>query len=253
MEDIIFYFCMLHSGNWLKIYRSIERKEKIDDELLAEFKAKNKTAYITLLSDYYPEELKHCVNPPYILFYRGDLSLLRNEKKLAIVGTRNPSPYGVQMTKILTGELVDSDYTIVSGLAKGIDAYAHKEALYYKGKTIAIVANGLDVRYPHSNSPLYDQIIENGLLLSEYPDGVEPTKDKFYLRNRLIAALSVGTVVTEAFKNSGTLITIRHALEMNKEIFCVPTHAGENSVCNQMIKQGAKLTETAQDILDELN
>ncbi len=236
----------------MKIYRSISKRERMDEQKLMEFKEKNKTPYITLFSSEYPIEFQHSCNPPYILFYKGNINILKESRKIAVVGTRNPSPYGVQMTKVLVNELVSNNYVIISGLAKGIDAYAHKEALYNNGLTIAVVANGLDICYPKSNEDLFAKIGESGVIISEYPDGVVPTKDKFGLRNRLIAGLSVGTLVTEAFNNSGTLITMRYALEMNKEVFCVPTHAKENSVCNQMIKQGAKLVETIDDVLEEL-
>ena len=248
MRDIVFYFVMLHHGDWNKIYQSIKNKERIDEVKLEEFKRINKRPYLTLLDADYPDCLKRVERPPYLLFYEGDLSLLKEEKRLTVVGTRKMSSYGQQMTASLVRDLVSEGFTIISGLACGVDGVAHRTALANSGKTIAVVANGLDIKYPFSNRELYQEIAEKGLILSEYPDGVPAEPLSFHFRNRLVAGLGQAVLVTEAYYRSGTLITVRHALEQGKDVYCVPARADEKSVCNKLIRDCAYLVEEAKDI-----
>ena len=247
-DDIIFYFVMLHKGNWNAIYDSIRRKEKIDEDKLEEFRRQNNSPYITLLSDDYPESLKRINKPPYLLFYKGDLSLLKNERIIAAVGTRRMSSYGKLMAKRFIPGLVKKKYVIVSGLAKGIDAEVHRLTLNGGGKTIGVIANGLDICYPQCNADIYDGIGKNGLIITEFPNGVNAEPLSFQGRNRLISGLAKGVLVIEAYQRSGTLITVRHAIEQGKEIYCVPDRLNTGSICNHLIKEFACLVEDPNDI-----
>ena len=209
--------------------------------------------YITLLDDNYPKRLKSIYKPPFVLFYKGNINLLSTCNKLiGVVGSRNNSKYGEKATESIVKELVSQNIVIVSGLAKGIDAISHTTCLAQGGATIAVLANGLKINYPFRNACLQEEIGTKGLLLTEYPDFVESNKEQFPKRNRIIAGLSDAILVTEARKKSGSMITVARALEMGKDIFCVPHLIWCDSGCNSLIKEGAKLVENANDILVEL-
>lgn len=251
MDDILLYFSYIFNGDWLKIYDSIKNKIPVDYEKLEVIKGSIKSKYVTILSSDYPEELKLIDCPPYVLYYRGNYDLLKNKNKISVIGSRNSTPYGESMTKLLVSDLVAKEFVIVSGSARGIDSIAHQAALDLGGGTIAIVAQGIDIVYPKENKNLYESIELKGLIISEYPDGSQPVKSNFPYRNRLIAALCKGILVVEAKVRSGTMITVRYGLSYNKEVFCVPNVANIDSGCNLLIKQGAKLTEKIDDILEE--
>lgn len=252
MEEVLLYFSLLHRGDWFKIFNSIKNKDKFDKDRFKQLKADVKSNYVTILSTNYPASFRSLEQPPYVIFYQGNYSLVNHLKKIAVVGSRLSSEYGVGVTKKLTADLIQENYLIVSGLAKGIDAVAQQVALSLNGLTIGIVGQGIDLPYPKENGELYQLVINKGLIISEYPDGVAPSKINFPSRNRLIASLSNGIVITEAKINSGTLTTVRHGLNYGKDIFCVPYPIGESSACNILIKQGAKLIETVNDIIEEL-
>jgi len=211
---------------------------------------------ITILDENYPKLLKEIYDPPPILYVRGHF-LSQDEKALAIVGTRMPTPYGQQAASHLAGQIAQAGLTIVSGLARGIDTLAHLAALQNKTRTVAVVGSGIDEAtiYPPSNRKLAQQISENGAVVSEYPIGCPALKHHFHARNRVISGLSLGALIIEAKEKSGALITARHALEQNREVFGLPgpiysqTSAGPNN----LIKMGAKLVSSTQDILEELN
>lgn len=247
MRDVLLYFSLIHQGDWKKIYTSIAQKESIDKALLAKFKQQLKYSYITILDGDYPSSLKQVVYPPYLLYYSGDISLLSQSKKIAVIGSREASDYGLVMTKSLTTEMVQEGYIVVSGGAKGIDICAQRTCLEIGGKTIAIVGHGLNHYYPYENRAILQQIHKHGLVLSEYPPHTLPQKHHFPARNRLIAGLVDAVVVVEAKVKSGSLITVKHALDIGKDIYCVPYRANENSACNELIKQGAILMETWLD------
>ena len=247
-QDILFYFAFFHQGDWNKIYESIRNKERVDEEKLAHFKEINHYSYITLLDKDYPEGLKQVYMPPYVLFYEGDLNLLKSEKRIAVIGTRKMTDYGEEMTEFFVNGLVKKDYVIVSGLAKGIDGKAHRVCLEKEGKTIGVVANGLDICYPLSNQKLYQEIASKGLIISEYPQGVEAEPISFHFRNRIVAAISNSVLVIEAYAHSGTLITVRFALEMGRDVYCLPDQVGKGSICNKLIKDMAYLVDSIDDI-----
>jgi DNA processing protein len=252
MEEVLLYFSLLHCGDWFKIFNSIKNKDKFDKERFNQLKLKLKSNYVTILSSNYPTSFRSLEQPPYVIYYRGNYSLINHLQRIAVVGSRLSTDYGVMVTKKLTSDLIKENYLIISGLAKGIDAVAQEAAISLNGLTIGIVAQGIDLPYPKENSELYQLVINKGLILSEYPDGVSPSKINFPSRNRLIATLSNGIVITEAKINSGTLTTVRHGLNYGKDIFCVPYPIGESSACNILIKQGAKLIESVSDIIEEL-
>ncbi|MDN5275928.1 MAG: hypothetical protein JWN33_577 [Candidatus Saccharibacteria bacterium] len=193
--------------------------------------------------------------PPIKFFYSGTLPEDR-VTSVAIVGTRKPTPYGREVTYQLAYDLAKQGVVIISGLALGIDGIAHKAALDAGGRTIAILANGLDTIYPSTHRSLAQSIIEKGgAILSEYDIGVEPRVYQFLARNRIVAALSDAVIVTEAAARSGTMATVAHALEQNKEIFAIPGNITSpmSSGCNTILKQGAHVLTSADDVLEILS
>lgn len=203
-------------------------------------------------SKWYPDKLKNISDPPKVLFCLGNLELL-NAKSIAIIGSRDYSAYGERATKEFSYNLAKNDICIVSGLAKGIDAFAHKGCLSAGGKTIAVLGNGLDIIYPKENEKLFYRIIENdGLVISEYPLGTKPKKQHFPARNRIISGLSDGVLVIEARKNSGTNITVDFALEQGKDVFVIPgnIYSKTSDGTNFLITEGAIPVLTYKDILN---
>lgn len=201
----------------------------------------------------YPKQLLEINDPPYALFYIGDTDYL-NQTQLAMVGSRTPTAAGKQIAENFAQHLSDAGITITSGLAHGIDTACHRGALKGLAGSVAVVANGLHTIYPKSNTKLAEAISKKGCLISESPVGTDPHKGLFPKRNRIISGLSIGTLVTEAAINSGSLITTRHAMEQGREVFAIPgsIHNPLSKGCHQLIKSGAKLVETASDILEEL-
>jgi DNA processing protein len=211
-------------------------------------------ATVTLADDTYPALLRHIIDPPLALFYRGDLSLL-TRPGLAIVGSRRASPYAINVAELLARQLSPPGLTIVSGLALGVDCASHTAALDCGGTTIAVLGTGIDVIYPRANRPLFRRIAEQGLIVTEFPPGAPPRPEHFPIRNRIISGLSHGTVIVEATSRSGSLITARMAAEQGREVFAVPgsIFSPGSEGTNRLIQYGAKLVHDAQDVLDELS
>lgn len=202
----------------------------------------------------YPARLREIANPPPVLFIHGQRALL-NDPQLAIVGSRNPSPVGTRNASEFAEALAQVGLVITSGMALGIDAAAHQGAMRAdSGATIAIAATGLDRVYPARHRELAGQITENGALVSEFPIGTRPMAGHFPRRNRLISGLSLGVLVVEAARQSGSLVTARLAMEQGREVFAIPgsIHNPLAKGCHQLIQQGGKLVESAHDILEEL-
>lgn len=208
---------------------------------------------LTFYDHLYPPLLREIPDPPPVLFVSGNLELLTS-LQLAIVGSRNPSPVGKEMAHEFSANLGQVGLTITSGLALGIDAAAHRGALDAHTPTLAVTGTGLDQVYPARHQTLARQIAESGTLVSEYAPGTPPLAENFPRRNRIISGLSLGTMVVEAALHSGSLITARLALEQGREVFAVPgsIHNPLSRGCHQLIRQGAKLVETIQDIIEEL-
>ena len=214
----------------------------------------NKIISITTYDKKYPEKLKNIYDKPCVLYAKGNLDLL-NEKSVAIVGSRDCTDYGKNTAKQLAYNLAKNNICIVSGLAKGIDKYAHIGALEANGNTIAVIGNGLDYIYPYENKNLYELILrKNGLIITEYIIGTKPNRMNFPARNRIISGLSDGIVVVEAGKKSGSLITAEFGMEQGKEVFAVPGNIDSpNSVgTNELIKDGANIVLDYTDILNFL-
>jgi DNA processing protein len=208
---------------------------------------------ITLHDAAYPSLLKNIPDPPPLLFVHGSLAALRSHQ-LAIVGSRNPSTVGKTIAGQFAQTLVHCGLSITSGLALGIDAASHRGALAANGTTLAVAGTGPDKIYPATNKRLACEIIEHGALVTEFPPGTAAQAHHFPRRNRIISGMSVGTLVVEAAIHSGSLITARAALEQGREVFAIPgsIHNPLARGCNALIRQGAKLVETAQDILEEI-
>ena len=210
--------------------------------------------FITIKDDVYPECLKEISNPPLKLYYKGNLDLLKEERLIAVVGTRNPSSYGKLCCEYMVKKMSHANITIVSGFAKGIDSIAHKTSLLTDGKTIAVIASGLDIVYPASNLSLYREIEEKGLILSEYEAGVKPFKSNFPQRNRIIAGLSKGTIVVESKDRGGSLITADLALEFNRDVYAVPgdVFSEYSKGCNNLIRDArAKSLSNINELLED--
>ena len=209
---------------------------------------------ITLADTTYPRELLETADPPLLLYLLGDVRLLAHPRKVAVVGSRNPTPQGVLNARDMSGALAGAGVCVVSGLALGVDGAAHEGALDVGGATIAVVGTGLDRVYPSRHRALAHRIAASGLVVSEFGLGTSPAASNFPKRNRIIAGLSQGTLVVEAALASGSLITARLAADMGREVFAIPgsIHATQAKGCHALIRQGAKLVESAQDVLEDL-
>lgn len=220
--------------------KEIEAAAKLDCELL------------TLASEAYPPLLKEIPDPPLVLYVRGDAKAL-SRHAVAVVGTRRPTAYGLQVARRLARDLAERQLVIVSGLARGIDSAGHHGALEAGGKTVAVLGSGVDVIYPRENQRLGDKIMASGAVISEFPLGTSPKPENFPIRNRIISGLSLGVLIVEAAEYSGSLITARLASEQNREVFAVPGNitSAQSFAPNHLIKQGAKLVDQWMDVVEE--
>lgn len=227
----------------------MERYIRIDDKvLMEEFKEFDS---ISIMDPEYPEELLWMHNPPVLLFYSGNIDLLKHPK-IAVVGSRSCSRTGIQSVEKIINEL-NNELIVVSGLAKGIDAAAHYAAIRNGGKTIGVIGTGLDVFYPRSNKQLQKYMSGSHLVLTEYGPGQSPQKHHFPERNRIIAGLSRAVIVAEARMRSGSLITCERAMEEGRDVFAIPGSIldGRSDGCHHLIQEGAKLVTSGKDVLDE--
>jgi DNA processing protein len=208
-------------------------------------------AALTIRDTRFPRRLGEISDPPLVLYYAGKIDIL-NEPSVSIVGARKPTPYGRAVAEKLAVDLSAKGVVVVSGLARGIDSVAHWGALR-GGQTIAVLGSGLDMIYPKENGPLFEKIVENGLVLTEYPLKAPPLKYHFPCRNRIISGLSIGTVVVEGTKKSGSLITARLALDQNREVMAVPGNVTSelSRGTNWLLQEGAKLVTEWKDVVEE--
>jgi len=244
---------ILHIGEstWKKI--ELE-KQRIDPESELAMLDKMKVNVITIKEEGYPALLKNIYDPPPMIYYRGDfIKIMKRMTGIAIVGSRKATYYGRKVAREIAAELASRGYIIISGLARGIDTNAHLGSLEAKGQTIAVLGCGIDRIYPAENRSLAYRIIENGAVISEFPIYTKPEKSNFPRRNRIISGLTVGTLVVEASEKSGALITADFALDQGREVFAIPgsIHSFLSGGCHNLIKQGAKLVNSYQDILEE--
>jgi DNA processing protein len=231
----------IKNPNFKKITNDIKWLEKQGNHIL------------TIDDDLYPPLLKQINSPPSILFVTGDPNVLL-QPQLAVVGSRNATPIGLKNTQSFCNSLAKSHITITSGMALGVDGKAHRAALDAGGKTIAVMGTGLDIVYPAKHKELAHDISQNGALVSEFPVGTKAHAHNFPQRNRIICGLSLGTLVVEAGLKSGTLITARQTMEINRPVMAIPgsIHCPTAKGCHLLIKQGAKLIESAEEIIEEL-
>lgn len=248
--------------------QNLIRVEGIDYKLAAQIKAggnreeadrqlrliaEKQIRFVTIWDKNYPPLLRQIPDPPVVLFYKGKIKP-QHQRALAVVGTRTPSNYGKVVTTQLVKGLVERGITIVSGLARGIDTIAHRTALQNGGETIAVLGCGVDRIYPPENRNIFQEIGQKGTIFSEYFVGVGPDAVNFPKRNRIISGLSRGALVVEAGERSGALITAIYALNHNREVFAVPgnINSPKSRGCNGLIRQGAKVVQSVEDILEEI-
>lgn len=249
-RECLIYFALKFNGDYRMIRNAIIDKEQPDIDFLPPTKFKA----LTILDDDYPEYFKSIMFAPIVIFYYGDISLIKDlDKNLAVVGARRPTAYGADVTRYLVKNIVKKGVNIVSGLARGIDAIAHQTAINYGGKTIAVLGSGIDFCYPPTNEELYEEIKKNHLVISEYPGSTEPQPTNFPFRNRLIALLSKTILITDAKYRSGTSITANYALQFNRNVCTVPHPIFDVSLCNQLIEEGASLILSKEDLFEVMN
>lgn len=223
-------------------------RKNLENHIL--YMQRNNIDIISIEDEEYPNLLKQIYDPPISLYIKGNKDIL-NYPSMAIVGCREASDYGKKAAKYFAYNLANQNINIISGLAKGVDSYAHIGTLSTCGKTVAVVGNGLDTVYPTENKYLFERILENrGAIISEYPLGIKAEKMNFPARNRIISGMSKGVIVIEAKEKSGTLITVDFALEQGRDVYVVPGNINSiNSVgTNELIKQGAKMVTTYKEI-----
>ncbi|MHC4403098.1 MAG: DNA-processing protein DprA [Planctomycetota bacterium] len=235
------------------VERIVAAEEEIDVDQQIAFCRANDVAILTESDPAYPRALREIHDPPGVLFVRGSLHP-RDAVAIGIVGTRHPSRYGLRQAERLAGSLARAGLTVVSGLARGIDAAAHRGALSAGGRTLAVLASGVMNVYPPEHGQLAAEVAAQGAVLSEAPPRADPLGGKFPQRNRIISGLALGALIVEAGQRSGALITARHAMEQGREVFAVPGRVDDRAArgCHRLIRDGAKLVETADDVLEEL-
>lgn len=239
-------------SNLVKIIIQSRKTEKIIEEYN---KLTEKNIYfVTKEETSYPEKLRNIYEAPYFLYYKGKLPI-GQYPSVSIIGARNCTSYGRQTALSIAKELAEHQIQVISGMARGIDSYAHYGALKGGGTTFAVLGCGIDICYPSENHKLYERIIEQGGIISEYPMGAQPLPFHFPMRNRIISGLSDAILVVEARESSGTFITVDRGLEQGKDIFAIPGRIGDalSSGCNGLIQRGAKLILNVDDIIEELH
>lgn len=232
----------------------IENSKNIDLlKRYEEYILSHKIKLINIFDKEYPQALKEIYNPPITLFAKGNLNLL-GKKSIAIVGCRDASIYGIKTAEEFAYKLSKENIVVISGLARGIDASAHIGSLRANGNTIAVLGCGIDICYPRENLEIYKKILNRGLIISEHIVGTYPKPEYFPLRNRIVSGLANGTLIVEAKRKSGSLITADLTLEQGREVYVVPGNiSSQNSEgTNDLIKQGAKVVTSAQDIIEDL-
>lgn len=231
-----------------------QKEERIKNAKKAlEYSIKNQIQLITVFDEAYPDRLKNLYSPPYAFFAKGDLELLKNPLTLGIVGSRTPTFLGINIAKEWSKGLSQHGFTIISGMASGIDGSSHWGSVNELGGTIAVLGTGIDQCYPKENQKLYEKISEKGLLISEFSLGEKALPYHFPMRNRLISGLSQGVLIIEAKEKSGSLITANNALDQGKNVYAIPGDISKASSFggNQLIKDGAKLVTEINDILED--
>lgn len=236
------------------IHRIIESRENYSYDSELEKLSRNNTKFISADNDIYPERLRYIYDPPYGLFIRGNTDVLGGPV-IAMVGARNCTEYGRKIAESFAKCFSANNITVVSGLARGIDAASHRGALKAEGTTIGILGCGVDICYPRENIEIFTDMQLRGAVISEYPLGCPPVAWKFPARNRIISGLADAIIVIEAREKSGSLITVEHALEQGKDVYAVPGRIGDklSEGCNRLIRSGAELIISPENVIQELS
>lgn len=232
------------------IYKKQYDKEKI--EMIKKVVDEKSIKVVNFNDEKYPKNLKILEDAPFLLFYKGEIEKLNNGYNISIIGSRNCTNYGLNVTKIISKALAENNITVISGMAKGIDAQAHKSIIENGGFTCAVLGCGVDVIYPKENSKLYKDILQNGCIISEFMPGTAPISHNFPIRNRIISALSEIIIVVEAGTKSGSLITVRLALDQGKDVMAVPgsIFSEQSKGTNQLLNEGAYPILSVEDIFN---
>ncbi len=230
-------------------YETLHNKEQ-KKMLIQDLK---KYKIITIVDEVYPTMLRTIKDAPLVIYALGDLRLLKKEPALAVIGTRKPSNEAKYKLDYMIKPLLNENWVIVSGMARGIDGYAHQLALEYGANTIAVLGGGFEYIYPKEHTSLFKEITDKALVISEYPPDTKPAKYHFPERNRIISGLTFGTLVIEAMEKSGTMITVEQALDQGRDVFAVPGSPllPQTRGCHRLIQDGAKLTQDADDIRED--
>ncbi len=225
----------------------MQNKDPINPGELAYWKERMDFSYVTILSDDYPEQLKNIQCPPFVLYYKGDYSII-HERFFSMVGMRQASDYGISMALYIADLLAKNHIGVVSGMAKGIDAYSHIGCMNVNGHTIAVLGCGINYCYPKQNKGLYERLCKEQLVISEYPFALPPKRDYFPKRNRIVAGLGEKIIVVETKQKGGSMISVGFALDQGKDVICVPQRYGINDGCNYLIGLGAKILVNPDDL-----
>jgi DNA processing protein len=256
LKQTINYFFSKDKNN-LKLFKENHNKVTTPGSIASSLRslAKNKSFMLNISQSGYPEFLKEIYFPPPLLFCKGVKIKPENKLKIAVVGTRKCSDYGQEVAAYISRELSKIGFIIVSGMALGIDKTVHSMAIKEAGGSIGILGTGIDIEYPYENKKIYNEIIENGGLITEFLPGTPPLKFNFPARNRIISGMSIGVIVIEAGEKSGAVVTAKTAIRENREVFAVPgsIFSDNSKGCHNLIKSGAKLIENIDDILEELS
>lgn len=257
MREILLYFSVKYEGNWEKIKDALARKEIVSEEEGKQVVNQIKCNTLTFIDSDYPNCIKQAYRPPFVLYYEGNIDLLNSRKKLGVIGSRNNSNYGEEVTDKIISDLAskNKNITIVSGMARGIDSIAERCAMKNNMNVISILGCGLDICYPSSSKDIYEYSqTKKGLLLSEFPLGIKPIGSNFPMRNRILSAIIDTLLIVEAKRKSGTSITAHLSLEDNKDILCIPRNIDSPyKLTNFLIREGAESCLSADDIIQAMN
>lgn len=254
-RDMLIYFAVKYEGDATKIVNALTLKEDIGVSLkdIKRVCQSVKSKVMTILDYDYPKCLRYMTHPPIVLFYYGDITLLYDDtRKYAVVGTREPSEYGIKATQKIVSEMARGN-VLVSGMAKGIDAIGHQAAIDNHGRTIAVLGSGIDYCYPEENEELYERLKKDQLVISEYPGKATPDSIHFPMRNRIVVQLSQAIIVPEVKTHrSGSIISINIANSNDKPVYIVPHSIFNDCINNFIINEGALVAENGKDILEDL-
>ncbi|MFA6829214.1 MAG: DNA-processing protein DprA [Bacilli bacterium] len=256
VRDVLLYLSVKYQGNWNLMYKAIKNKQPFSNENVTDAYNKTKTEFLALTDENYPEGLKNQPNPPFILYYYGNINLLNEGYRLSSIGTRTPSLYQSDMVYKLIKETereLDNRVVIVSGMAKGLDCSSMKAAMETNAPVISVIGSGINNPYPSENHEIYEYCKSGkGLVLSEYPDMEEAKPDNFVFRNRIIAALGNQMFVEGGSLRSGTSSSVRLALDANKDILALPCNVSGDDLTNVLIQEGARSVLSAKDLVEAI-